>query len=61
MLTLAFLIVPFTCYVPQTETQLLCVLPFFGFFTLGHSFGLRDLFSGVVSQSPAGDRFGNLF
>ena len=33
--TLAFVIVPFTCYVPQTEMQLLCVLPFFGFFTLG--------------------------
>jgi MFS family permease len=35
MLAMAFLIVPFTCYVPQTETQMLCVLPVFGFFTLG--------------------------
>ena len=30
----AFLIVPITCYLPQTYDQLLYVLPFFGFFTL---------------------------
>ncbi len=35
MLSMAFLIVPFTCYVPKTEMQMLCVLPVFGFFTLG--------------------------
>ncbi len=35
MHAMAFLIVPFTCYVPHNETQLLCVLPVFGFFTLG--------------------------
>lgn len=32
---LAFLIVPVTCWVPQTYTQLLCILPVFGFLTLG--------------------------
>jgi MFS family permease len=35
MHVLAFLIVPITCFVPQTYTQLLCLLPVFGFFTLG--------------------------
>jgi len=35
MLGMAFLIVPCTCYLPQTETQMLCILPVFGFFTLG--------------------------
>jgi MFS family permease len=44
MLTLAFLIVPFTCYLPQTEMQLLCVLPFFGFFTLGIHSGFAIYF-----------------
>ena len=32
---LAFLIVPVTCWVPQTYAQLLCILPVFGFLTLG--------------------------
>jgi MFS family permease len=32
---LAFLIVPVTCWLPQTYFQLLCVLPVFGFLTLG--------------------------
>jgi MFS family permease len=44
MLSLAFLIVPFTCYVPRTEMQLLCVLPFFGFFTLGIHSGFAIYF-----------------
>jgi len=35
MFALAFLIVPVTCYLSTTEMQLLCVLPVFGFFTLG--------------------------
>lgn len=35
MQVLAFLIVPVTCYLPQTYMQLLCILPVFGFLTLG--------------------------
>lgn len=35
MQLLAFLIVPLTCYVPQTYQQLLYVLPVYGFLTLG--------------------------
>lgn len=31
----ALVIVPVTCYLPQTYTQMLCVLPLYGFFTLG--------------------------
>jgi hypothetical protein len=31
----AFIIVPITCYLPQTYGQLLCILPVFGFLTLG--------------------------
>lgn len=32
---IAMIIVPITCYLPQTYTQLLCILPIYGFFTLG--------------------------
>ena len=35
MQLLAFLIVPITCYAPQNYTQLLWILPLFGFLTLG--------------------------
>jgi MFS family permease len=35
MHVMAIVIVPVTCYLPRTEMELLCVLPFFGFFTLG--------------------------
>lgn len=35
MHVLALVIVPITCYLPQTETQMMCVLPIFGFCTLG--------------------------
>ena len=35
MQSLAFLIVPITCYAPQNYGQLLCLLPIFGFLTLG--------------------------
>jgi len=32
---MAFIMVPITCYLPQEYWQLLCILPVFGFFTLG--------------------------
>lgn len=35
MHVLALLIVPATCYLPQTYEQMLCFLPVYGFFTLG--------------------------
>jgi MFS family permease len=31
----AFIMVPITCYAPQQYWQMLCILPVFGFFTLG--------------------------
>jgi MFS family permease len=44
----AFLIVPITCYLPQTFGQLLCLLPVFGFFTLcmhaGYAIYFPELF-----------------
>lgn len=44
MLLGAFLIVPVTCYAPQTYTQLLVVLPVFGFLTLGMHAGFAIYF-----------------
>ena len=41
---LAFLIVPFTCFVPQSYTMLLVVLPVFGFLTLGMHAGYAVYF-----------------
>jgi MFS family permease len=41
---LAFLIVPITCFAPQTYSQLLTVLPVFGFFTLGMHAGYAIYF-----------------
>jgi MFS family permease len=35
MHAIAFIMVPITCYAPQEYWQLLCILPIFGFFTLG--------------------------
>ena len=35
MHTCAFLVVPATCWLPQSYGQMLCLLPIFGFFTLG--------------------------
>ncbi len=40
----AFLIVPITCYLPQTYGQLLCILPIFGFLTLGMHAGYAIYF-----------------
>lgn len=40
----AFLIVPITCYLPQNFGQLLCVLPLFGFLTLGMHAGYAIYF-----------------
>jgi MFS family permease len=44
----AFLIVPITCYLPQTYGQLLCILPVFGFLTLcmhaGYAIYFPELF-----------------
>src|SRR5437867_9905258 len=44
MLVGAFLIVPITCYVPKTYAQLLCLLPVFGFLTLGMHAGFAIYF-----------------
>jgi len=41
---LAFVIVPITCFVPQTYGQLLCFLPIFGFFTLAMHAGYAIYF-----------------
>jgi len=40
----AFLIVPITCYLPQTYHQLLLILPLFGFLTLGMHAGYAIYF-----------------
>jgi MFS family permease len=40
----AFAIVPVACYLPQTYAQMLCVLPFFGFFTLASHAGYAVYF-----------------
>ncbi len=40
----ALAVVPFTCYVPRTEWQMLCTLPIFGFFTLGIHAGFAIYF-----------------
>jgi len=41
---LALLIVPLTCYLPQTYTQLLLLLPVFGFLTLAMHAGYAIYF-----------------
>ena len=40
----AALFVPITCYVPSTYAQLLCLLPIFGFLTLGMHAGFAIYF-----------------
>jgi hypothetical protein len=58
MFAMAFLIVPVTCYLPTTEMQLLCVLPVFGFFTLGIHAGYAiyfpELFPGRLRATGSG-------
>jgi len=44
MQVMALIIVPITCYLPQTYGQMLCVLPLFGFFTLGMHAGYAVYF-----------------
>jgi MFS family permease len=55
---MAFLIVPFTCYVPQNETQMLCVLPVFGYFTLaihaGYAIYFPELFPSRLRATGSG-------
>jgi MFS family permease len=41
---IALVVVPITCYVPQTEGQMFCLLPIFGFFTLGIHAGFAIYF-----------------
>ena len=40
----ALIIVPVTCYLPKTDLALLCLLPIFGFFTLGMHAGFAVYF-----------------
>lgn len=41
---LGLLIVPITCFLPQTYTQLLCILPIYGFLTMGMHSGYAIYF-----------------
>lgn len=54
----ALAIVPITCYVPQTYTQMLSILPVFGFFTLGMHAGYAiyfpELFPGHLRATGTG-------
>jgi MFS family permease len=54
----ALAVVPLTCYLPQTYTQMLIILPFFGFFTLGIHAGYAvyfpELFPNHLRATGAG-------
>jgi len=54
----ALAVVPITCYAPQTYTQLLILLPVFGFFTLGIHAGYAiyfpELFPGHLRATGTG-------
>jgi MFS family permease len=54
----ALAVVPMTCYLPQTYTQMLIILPFFGFFTLGIHAGYAvyfpELFPNHLRATGAG-------
>jgi hypothetical protein len=58
MLLAAQMIVPVTCYWPQTYGQMLAVLPLFGFLTLGIHAGYAiyfpELFPGHLRATGAG-------
>jgi MFS family permease len=58
MHVLALLIVPLTCYLPQSYGQMLLILPFFGFFTLGIHSGYAiyfpELFPSHLRATGAG-------
>jgi MFS family permease len=58
MHVLALLIVPITCYLPQTYGQLLCLLPLYGFFTLsihaGYAVYFPELFPNHLRATGAG-------
>jgi MFS family permease len=51
MHVLALLIVPVTCYLPATYGQLLALLPFYGFFTLGIHAGYAIYFPELFPNS----------
>jgi hypothetical protein len=40
----ALLVVPLVCYAPRSDIQMLCLLPVFGFFTLGMHAGFAIYF-----------------
>jgi len=54
----AFIIVPITCYLPSTYSQLLMLLPFFGFFTLsmhaGYAIYFPELFPNHLRATGTG-------
>ena len=54
----AFIMVPITCYAPQQYWQMLCILPVFGFFTLGIHAGYAiyfpELFPNHLRATGAG-------
>lgn len=58
MHVLAFLVVPMTCFLPQTYTQLLCWLPAFGFCTLsihaGYAVYFPELFPNHLRATGTG-------
>jgi MFS family permease len=54
----AFIIVPITCYLPSTYTELLCLLPIYGFFTggihSGYAIYFPELFPTHLRATGAG-------
>ena len=58
MLLGSMLIVPITCYVPKTYTQILAILPLYGFFTLsihaGFAIYFPELFPGHLRATGSG-------